>query len=299
MALCRDGRRLAVIVHPGTVADQRALRDLVWRRARERGWCELQWMQTTPSDPGAGMTARALRDQPHLVLVCGGDGTVNVVATTLSHTGIPMGIVPVGTGNLVARNLGIPGGVDDAVVAALDGVDRRVDMGRLAEHRFVGMGGIGLDAVMVRNTPPRRKRLLGWPAYIPAALNGLRSGASLTAIRMDDGPWLFRRVLAVIAGNVGRLQGDIGLLPQADPADGLLDLVLLRDVDTRDWLATAGRLLRSRQVDGPAVERFQFRRLELRSRRARLFEVDGEVRGRARSLTIQVEPAALAVRMPA
>lgn len=242
MTPCHDGRRLVVIVHPGTIADQRGLRDLVSRRARNRGWGELQWKQTTRSDPGSGMTSHALRQEPHLVLVCGGDGTVNA---------------------------------------------------------FVGMGGMGLDAVMVRDTPPRRKRLLGWPAYIPAAIKGLRSGASRTIIRMDDGPWLTRRVRAVITGNVGRLQGEVDLLPEADPADGLLDLVLLRDVDDRGWLATAGRLLRSRQVDGPAVERFQFRRLEVRSRPARLFEVDGEVRGKARSLTIQVEPAALTMRMPA
>ncbi len=299
MTPCRDGRRLVVIVHPGTIADQRCLRDLVSRRARDRGWGELQWKQTTRSDPGSGMTSHALRQEPHLVLVCGGDGTVNAVAAALVHTGIPMGIVPAGTGNLLARNFGIPSGVDDAVVAALDGVDRRVDVGRLAGHLFVGMGGMGLDAVMVRDTPPRRKRLLGWPAYIPAAIKGLRSGASRTIIRIDDGPWLTRRVRAVITGNVGRLQGEVDLLPEADPADGLLDLVLLRDVDARGWLATTGRLLRSRQVDGPAVERFQFRRLEVRNRPARLFEVDGEVRGKARSLTIQVEPAALTMRMPA
>lgn len=298
MTPSRDRLRVAVIVHPGTVADQSGLRQLVSRSAQDRGWCEPQWLETTKTDAGAGVTAHALRDAPHLVVACGGDGTVNAVAAVLAHTQVAMGIVPTGTGNLVARNVGIPGGVGDAVAVALDGTDRRIDMGLLGEHHFVGMGGMGLDAVMVRDTPPWLKRLLGWSAYIPAAIKGLRSGASRVAVRVDGGQWSTRRVVGVIVGNVGSLQGGVALLPEADPTDGLLDLALLRDTDARGWLVAAGRLVRSQRVDGPVVERLRFRRLELRSSRARPFEVDGEPRGRAKSVKIEVDPGALVVRVP-
>ncbi|GAA3464525.1 diacylglycerol kinase family protein [Saccharothrix longispora] len=294
----RDRLGVAVVVHPVAVVDHSGFRDLVSRTARERGWCEPRWFETTPDDAGSGVTALALRDHPRLVLACGGDGTVNAVAAGLAHTGVAMGIVPIGTGNLVARNLGIGSGVEDAVTSAFDGADRRIDMGLLDGRPFVGMGGIGLDAEMVRDTSPRMKRLLGWPAYVPAVLKGLRSGASRVAVRLDDGPWLTRRVLGAVVGNIGALQGGVSLLPEADPADGLLDLALLRDVRTRGWLVTAGRLIGSRRVDGPAVERFRFRRLELRGSRTKPFEVDGEVCGTTRSLKVQVDPGALVVKVP-
>jgi YegS/Rv2252/BmrU family lipid kinase len=295
----RDRLRVAVVVHPVAVVDHSGLRDLVSRTARDRGWCEPQWFETTRDDAGTGVTALALRDHPRLVLACGGDGTVNAVAAGLAHTGVAMGIVPIGTGNLVARNLGIGSGVEDAVTSAFDGADRRVDMGLLDGRPFVGMGGIGLDAEMVRDTSPRMKRLLGWPAYVPAVLKGLRSGASRVTLRLDDGRWLTRRVLGAVIGNIGALQGGVSLLPEADPADGLLDLALLHDVRTRGWLVTAGRLIGSRRVDGPAVERFRFRRLELRSSRTKPFEVDGEVCGTTRSLKVEVNPGALVVKVPA
>lgn len=295
----RDRLRVAVVVHPGAVVDHSGLRDLVSRTAQDRGWCEPQWFETTRDDAGTGVTALALRNHPRLVLACGGDGTVNAVAAGLAHTGVAMGIVPIGTGNLVARNLGISSAVEDAVTSAFAGADRRVDMGLLDGRPFVGMGGIGLDAEMVRDTSPRMKRLLGWPAYVPAVLKGLRSGASRVSVRLDDGGWLTRRVLGAVVGNVGALQGGVSLLPEADPADGLLDLALLHDVHTRGWLVTAGHLIGSRRVDGPAVERFQFRRLELRSSRTKPFEVDGEVCGTTRSLKVEVNPGALVVKVPA
>ena len=290
---------MAVIVHPGTVVDHSGLRDLISRSARDRGRREPRWFETTCDDAGSGVTALALRGHPSLVLACGGDGTVNAVAAGLAHTGVALGVVPIGTGNLVARNLGISGDVEDAVVTAFDGADRRIDMGLLDERPFVGMGGIGLDAVMVRETSPRLKRLLGWPAYVPAAIKGLRSAAGRVALRLDGGRWMTRRVVGAVAGNVGALQGGVALLPEADPADGLLDLALLRDVNARGWLVTAGKLIGSRRVDGPAVERFRFRRLELRSSRARPFEVDGEVCGTTRSLKIEVDPGSLVVKVPA
>ena len=299
MAQWRKRLRVAVVVHPGTVVDHAGMRDLITRSAQERGWCEPRWFETTCDDAGSGVTALALRDHPSLVLACGGDGTVNAVAARLAHTGVALGVVPIGTGNLVARNLGFSGGVEDAVATAFDGADRRIDMGLLDERPFVGMGGIGLDAVMVQETSPRMKRVLGWPAYVPAAIKGLRSSAGRVGLQLDGGRWMTRRIVGAVAGNVGALQGGVALLPDADPADGLLDLALLRDVKARGWLVTAAKLIGSRRVEGPAVERFRFRRLELRSSRARPFEVDGEACGTTRSLKIEVDPGALVVKAPA
>lgn len=263
----------------------------------ESGWELSRWLQTTASDAGTEVAARALDDEPDLIMVCGGDGTVNAVATALAHTDVPLGIVPTGTGNLLGRNLGIPPVARDAIDVALNGAAQRVDMGWLGEHRFVGMAGMGLDAVMVRDASYRLKKRLGWPAYVPAAVKGLLSGSRELRFRCDGGPWTRRRVVGVVVGNMGQLQGGVPLLPAADPTDGLLDLALLGGEGLTGWL----RMLRGIVAGGEgrgAVEPSQFRRLELRSRKPRPFEVDGDLRGEARSLTIEVDPGALVVKVP-
>jgi hypothetical protein len=134
------------------------------------------------------------------------------------RTGIPLGILPTGTGNLLVRNLGIPISVDDAIAVALTGRDRLLDCGRVGGSRFVVMAGIGLDAAMVRDAPARTKKALGWPAYVLSGARHVNDPAMRVRFRLDDGPWQSRRARMLVAGNVGELQGGLALFPDADPA---------------------------------------------------------------------------------
>jgi len=100
--------RVAVIVHPLTLPEPDAVRACLADRCQQQGWAPPRWLPMTPGDPGTGVAARAVAQGVDLVVCCGGDGTVRAVAAALAGTGVPLGVVPTGTGNLLARNLTIP-----------------------------------------------------------------------------------------------------------------------------------------------------------------------------------------------
>ncbi len=128
--------RMAVVVNPTKVADLAATQRLVAGICAESGWAEPMWWETTPEDPGEGQTRAAIAADADVVCALGGDGTVRVVGSTLAGTGVPLGVLPAGTGNLLARNLLLP--LDDlpaAVKVALSGRDLPIDVGRCAARR--------------------------------------------------------------------------------------------------------------------------------------------------------------------
>src|SRR5690606_12427062 len=192
----------------------------------------LLWLETTVDDPGYAMTRKALAENADLVIAAGGDGTVRAVSSELAGTGVPLGVVPVGTGNLLARNLGIPLVTATAIRVALGGGGVRIDVVRvfgdgLPTERFVVMAGLGLDAAVVGEATANLKARLGWPAYLVSLARNL----SFPAVRVDisvDGRRPVRHLARmVVVGNVGTLHAGLPLLPDAKPDDGRLDVVVV------------------------------------------------------------------------
>ncbi|MFF3404910.1 diacylglycerol kinase family protein [Streptomyces sp. NPDC002742] len=307
-----------VILNP-TVAHEPTRHDL--RRSLERhGHRDPVFLETTADDPGTGQTDRAVREGAALVVVCGGDGTVRAVADALAGSGVPLAIVPCGTGNLLARNLGLPLSPLAALDAALDGGPHRLDLGSiegdgLTATRFAAMAGAGLDAAMMEHADPRAKAHLGWPAYALAGIGTLRTPRMRVTVRLDGSPAFRRTARMVLVANVGTVQGGVTLLPEARPDDGLLDLLVLDPRGAIGWLRAARTLLRGRAesrrpsaahtitADGAGrravpVEFFTFRRAELTFDTLQSRELDGDPVGHGRRLTAEVEPGALTVLLP-
>ncbi|MGW0965148.1 diacylglycerol kinase family protein [Streptomyces sp. NPDC002516] len=308
----------AVILNPTVTGASD--RDELLRVLERHGHREPRFLETTADDPGAGQTARALREGARLVVVCGGDGTVRTVADALAGSGVPLAVVPCGTGNLLARNLGLPLSPVAALEAALDGGPRPLDLAAvegdgLSPTRFTAMAGAGLDAAMMEHTDPRAKATLGWPAYALAGITTLRTPRMRVTIRLDGSPAFQRTARMVLVANVGTVQGGITLLPAARPDDGLLDLLVLDPRGPGGWLRALRTLLRGRtaparpstvrtvtaeneQHDEVPVEFFTFRRAELTFGTPQSRELDGDPVGPGRRLTAEVQPGALTVLLP-
>jgi YegS/Rv2252/BmrU family lipid kinase len=290
--------RAAVIVNPVKFGDGQRFRGEVSAAMAGRGWDEPLWLETTPEDPGGGQARAAIAAGVDLVLACGGDGTVTACGAGLAGSGTPMGVVPAGTGNLLARNLGLPLDARAAVGVALGGVNRGLDVGVANGRPFLVMAGLGLDARMLGSTSEPLKKRLGWVAYAVAGVRHLRDRPMRVTLQADGGTPERRRASAVIAGNVGRLQAGLTLLPGAAPDDGLLDVVVLTASGWAGWLGVATQVVLRRGGAGRAVQRGAFKELHIEADRAYPWELDGELIGSTRQLDIGIQPERLVIRVP-
>lgn len=289
--------KAAVIVNPTKHENLPAFRAMVSTAMARHDWTEPLWLETTPDETGRGLARAALASQVDLVLASGGDGTVTACAEGLAGSGVPLGVLPAGTGNLLARNLGLPLSLDEALAVSLGGTDRRLDVGSANGRTFVAMAGLGFDAELLDSTDEPLKRRLGWAAYAVSGLRHLADRPVRASVRADGGPVLRRRASSVLIGNVGALQGGVSLLPGAEPDDGMLDLLVLTARGLAGWAALAmDVLLRRRRTRH--VARIAFRELHVMLDRPQLWELDGEVIGRTSQLRVSVRPGALLVRVP-
>jgi YegS/Rv2252/BmrU family lipid kinase len=289
-------RRAAVVVHPGKHHDMDGFRAVVCKALADRGWAEPLWLETSLQDPGAGLAAKAVRAGVDLVLACGGDGTVAACVGGVAGSGIPLGVLPSGTGNLLARNLGLPSSLDEALAVALAGTDRRLDVGTANGKPFVVMTGIGFDAELLAGASEQLKKRVGSVAYVLSALAHLREHPVRVMLRVDNGPPRRQWASGVIVGNVGSLQGNVRLLPDAVPDDGVLDVAAFTAWRWTQWLRLAVGVLTRRKTDRMAY--FACRELHVTTSRPQPWEADGEVMGLTRQLRVTVQPGDLLVRVP-
>jgi YegS/Rv2252/BmrU family lipid kinase len=249
-------------------------------------------------DPGRGVTEQAVRDGAEVVFVSGGDGTVMSCACGLAGTPAVLAVLPAGTGNLLAANLGLPTDRRAAIGLATGGARRRIDVGRVEDGCFTVMAGMGFDAHMLDATPEALKARLGWFAYVVGGFRSLSGRPMRVTVRADDRPPLVRRARAVLVANVGRLQGGIRLLPDALPDDGYLDVAILTPRTLRDWLVMAAALFRRRRRV-PRLEVIRCREVRVTSDRSQDRELDGDLIAPGRELHATVLPRALNLCVPA
>lgn len=237
--------RAAVIANP-TKIDLETLSAALALVEEKHGWEKSLVIETSPEDAGAGQTRKALDAGVDLVIAAGGDGTVRVTVAELAGSDVAFGIIPAGTGNLLARNLNLEAlTLAQALDVAFAGRDRRIDLakasverpgGRQESYVFAVIAGIGIDAGMIANTDDDLKKKIGWPAYIGGIAKWMiGSGAFRTRYRVGAGRTWGSRASTVMVGNCGLLTGGIRLLPDAKLDDGVLDMIIMRPGGPIGW----------------------------------------------------------------
>lgn len=314
----------AALVYNPTKVDADALRDAVQRHSRAAGWDEPRFFETTVDDLGDGGTREALSAGADAVLVAGGDGTVRAVSEAMSGSGIPLTIVPSGTGNLLARNLQLP--LDDAetmVAAAFDGDTHAIDIGfakltrpdgQAEEHAFVVMGGMGLDAAMIANTSGDLKKRVGWVAYVDGAARSLIRAKPFPIMYQVPGHRMHRAsVHSVLFANCGSLPAGLELVPEASVSDGLLDVAIFQPKGALGWLLVwrrvawdnsvmrkfrAGRQILSLRTKDNAVRYARGTGIDVAAEAAQPIQLDGDEFGESTHVAIRVEAGGLTLAVP-
>ena len=298
--------RIVVIVNPVKVPDVDALRALVEARVRDldpdSGVIEVTWAETTEADPGTRQARAAVDAGATLVIAAGGDGTVTACASALAWARVTLGIVPVGTGNLLARNLELPLQVERAVDVALGGIDRRIDVLESGDETHVVMAGMGLDAALIRDTDDGLKQRIGWLTYIGGARRAmLGTPRQKYTITFDNGASVIeQRAVGVVVANVGGLTGGLTLLTDARPDDGRFDVLILSPHrKVAHWASVLAHVVVRRLHDDARVRITQAEQVTIGTDVAAPTQFDGEHRGDRRELSVTARPAALLVRCPA
>jgi YegS/Rv2252/BmrU family lipid kinase len=290
--------RAAVVYNPIKVTDLPVMQKRVEPFMAKHGWEPPLWLETTADDPGVGMCREAIKQGCDVVFVAGGDGTVMAAVTAMASCDVPLAILPTGTGNLLARNLDLPINDEEACLRiGISGRTRQIDVGAVEDRKFAVMAGLGFDAAIMRDAPEGLKKAVGWPAYVVSATKHLRGRGIRVTLTIDDGAPLHRRVRTVVVGNVGKLQGNIPLLPDAKPDDGILDVVVIATRNVLDWARVTGRVMRRADVPDRRMERFTGQHILIECSHVQPRQLDGDVIESGRTMDIQIEPGALKVKV--
>ena len=317
-------RKQAALVYNPVKVDGKRLRAQVRDLSREAGWDHPAFYPTTVEDAGQGATAEALARGVDVVLVAGGDGTVRAVAEAIAKTGVPLAILPSGTGNLLARNLGLPlADPTEMIRAALGDFHHPIDIGwaRMTredggeeEHAFVVLAGIGLDADMIANTRADLKKSVGWIAYVDGAARSLPRAKPFRAVyQIGTGRLHSTKVHSILFANCGTLPAGISLIPDASITDATLDVAVIQPTGVLGWLGVwrkiwwdnsvlrrfrAGRFVLERRGTDASVHYFRGARAEAAAPAPTPIELDGDEFGEAVRVTCRADPGALLLALP-
>jgi diacylglycerol kinase (ATP) len=268
------------------------------RELRRQGVDDPLWVEIAKSRFAAEQVKRVLNEDVELLFVWGGDGTAQRSIDALAGSETPLAIVPAGTANLLATNLGIPQDIEQAVSIGLRGERRKLDVGRFNGERFAVMAGAGFDASMIQEADGSVKDRLGRVAYVWSGSRNLRAKPFNAKIAVDGVPWYAGAASCILVGNVGRLFGGIEVFGDARPDDGRLEIGVVNADGVVDWVRTLARTAVGQAERSPLVQATSATKVKAKLDRKVLYEVDGSDREKVKSFTIKVQPGAITICTP-
>jgi diacylglycerol kinase (ATP) len=287
-------KRIAVIAHRDKVLGDGlpALRQSLSDAGIDPIWHEVPKSRKAPKRARAAVRAGA-----DLVLVWGGDGMVQRCIDALVGEDVTIGILPAGTANLLATNLGIPQDLDEALRIALGGRDRAIDVGVLNGEHFAVMAGAGFDARMIDEADSAAKERFGRLAYVRSSLTAMREKGAKVSIRVDGSPWFKGISTCVLVGNVGTASGGLVVFNDAEPDDGLLEVGVVTAEGSAAWLRVLSRVARQHAERSPYVSVTKGRKIDVRYKKAALYQMDGGTRTKTKRLRFTIKPGGITIRV--
>lgn len=245
--------------------------------------------------------ARAARQaavDAEVVAAVGGDGTVSRVATGIFGSQAALGIVPLGSTNIIAKSLGIPSSPRAAMKLLLASDSRRViDVGRCDDHCFLHIAGAGFDAEIFRHASLQWKRRTGWIAYLPPAMRALQYAATEIRLTVDEVASTHTAPLVLVANGGAFISPNLSLFPGISYEDGWLDVLVFTCTTGPEMLATLASISTGRSESSQFVTRLRGQRVRIESEPSVWVEIDGDPIGKTPK-DFAIVPGALEVVTP-
>jgi YegS/Rv2252/BmrU family lipid kinase len=236
------------------------------------------------------------------IVVWGGDGSIRRCIHTIVDRGyhdVSVGIMPAGTSNLLANNLGIPIDLRKAACIAVTGEDRSIDVGKINGQHFAVMAGTGIDAMMIRDADDRKlKDRFGRLGYVWAGLRNTGVSPATVEVEVDGEPWYRGDASGVLVANVGSILGGIEAFPEASPTDGRLDVGVIRAASRLQWLRLAASTVAGRVDRSHLTEMTTAESVTIDLDRSLPWEVDGGDRDRDDRYKVRCLPGAVRIAQP-
>lgn len=324
MSTSAKHKRAAIIYFPGRI-DRKKLDAAVDQTLSSLRWEPTLWLPTNPDETGGQQALRAVAQNATHLLIAGGDGTVRSVLDALAReqiTGVTVGIIPIGTGNALARNLKLDlNNINASVKRGLLGNRHEIDLGlakiirpdgERQEMHFCVMGGMGLDAKIMQNTNPKLKKAIGWVAYVEGGLRSIPTLFERMFVTVDNREPRKLKLVSLLIGNAGWLPGNLSLMPDAKLDDGLLDVAAVGPRRFWNWIDfwsrvafanenirpnKIGRQLMDATANVKTLENLTGSRIRVQPERPVHLQLDGDVYGIVNEAEFSVVPRAITVRV--
>jgi YegS/Rv2252/BmrU family lipid kinase len=255
------------------------------------------WVEVPKSKKAPAQVKRALDEGAELVFAWGGDGMVQRCVDVLAGSNVGLAILPAGTANLFASNLGIPQDIEAAVAIGLRGDRRELDVGRFNGERFAVMAGAGFDAAMIRDVGGLKDRF-GRAAYVWTGAKNLRLKPFRARIEIDGTEWFKGEATCILLGNVGKLFGGLEAFEDARADDGKLDVGVVTAHGVLEWSRMITRAVAGSATQSPFAQTTKARDVKVKLSRKVVYELDGGDRTKVKSFKVKVEPGAISVCVP-
>ncbi|HWB21964.1 MAG TPA: diacylglycerol kinase family protein [Gaiellaceae bacterium] len=287
--------KVAVVAHSGKSLGGGLLE--LRRTLEAEGVTDPIWVEVPKSRKAPAQVKRVLDEGADLVFAWGGDGMVQRCVDVLAGSEASLAIVPAGTANLFASNLGIPKNIEQAVEVGLRGERHRFDAIRFNGERFAVMAGVGFDAAMIHDAGGLKDRI-GRVAYVWSGAKNLRSKAFRVKIKVDGVSWFSGKASCVLLGNVGELFAGLEAFEDAKPDDGLFELGVVTADSVLQWARTLARATVGTPTKSPFVEATNARSVNVELSRKVRYELDGGDRNKIKSFKATIEPGVIRVCIP-
>ncbi len=273
------------------------LREL--RAVLERhGVTDPMWFEVPKSKRAPKQVRRAIDAGADLLFVWGGDGMVQRCIDAVVGEPVAVAILPAGTANLLATNLGIPKDLEAAVELGLHGPRRTIDTGIVNGERFAVMAGVGFDALMIRDAGRGLKDRFGRLVYVATGAKHLRTPRFAAHVRIDGITWFEGKAACVLVGNVGTVFGGIEVFPHAAPDSGRLEVGVVTAKGMTQWVRALARTATGRAAQSPFVEVTTAERVRIDLDRAQPIELDGGDRAATKKVKVRIDPQSVTVCVP-